>query len=294
MVGNGIHIWMADTQTVQSRKGRQSTLSDIAKLKPAVGVPGHFLGEAPKGLAAVTYTVKGTTMTTLHYVFDPLCGWCYGAAPLISAARDVPDLTIVLHAGGMMAGANRHAVTSKLRDYVMSHDKRIAQLSGQTFGSAYFDELLCDSNAVLDSAPPSTAILAAEELAGRGLDMLHRLQLAHYVEGRRIADTAVLVQLAQELGLTPRAFAETFACLAGAVTERHFTESHHWLARIGAQGFPTIALEHADGTLARLDVGAWLSRTAEWTDYLCEQVSAQADSPSSNDDLVCSVDGCAI
>lgn len=56
VVGSGIHIWGADTQTVQSRKDWQTTLSDIAKLKPAAVVPGHFLGEAPKGLGAVTYT----------------------------------------------------------------------------------------------------------------------------------------------------------------------------------------------------------------------------------------------
>ena len=26
----------------------------------------------------------------LHYIYDPLCGWCYGAAPLVEAARAVP------------------------------------------------------------------------------------------------------------------------------------------------------------------------------------------------------------
>lgn len=233
-------------------------------------------------------------MVTLHYIFDPLCGWCYGAAPLIAAARGVPGLAIAIHVGGMMTGPNRQAVTPQLRDYVMSHDKRIAQLTGQPFGEAYFDGLLRDASAVMDSAPPSTAILAAEEMAGRGLDMLHRVQCAHYVEGRRIADTTVLAELAQELRLHPRAFAETYARLAGAAIERHFTESRSWLARSGGQGFPTIALEQTDGTLVRLDVGAWLSRTTEWTEHLCEQVSGQADSPQSHDDLVCSVDGCAI
>ena len=24
---------------------------------------------------------------TLHYIFDPLCGWCHGAAPLVDAAQ---------------------------------------------------------------------------------------------------------------------------------------------------------------------------------------------------------------
>ena len=32
---------------------------------------------------------------TLHYIYDPLCGWCYGAKPLIQAAqacRRCPDV----------------------------------------------------------------------------------------------------------------------------------------------------------------------------------------------------------
>ncbi len=248
-------------------------------------------------------------MATLHYIFDPLCGWCYGAAPLIaalswdeaaeavepvSAARSVPGLNIALHAGGMMTGANRQAITPQLREYVSSHDERIAQLSGQPFGDAYFDVLLRDTSAVLDSEPPSTAILAAEELAGRGLDMLHRVQRAHYVEGRRIADTTVLAELAQELGLNNSAFAESCARLAGAGTKRHFNESRHWLARSGGQGFPTVVLEQTDGSLARLDVGAWLSRTAAWTDYLREQVRGHANSQQSSSNPFCGVDGCAI
>lgn len=218
---------------------------------------------------------KGMTMSTLHYISDPLCGWCYGAAPLISAMRDVPGLDIALHAGGMMAGPNSQAVTPQLRDYVMAHDKRIAQLTGQPFGEAYFDGLLRDKSAVMDSAPPSTAILAAEELSGRGLDMLHRVQHAHYVEGQHIADASVLAELAQALGLDPGAFAAAYARLAGAITGRHFTQSRHFLARSGGHGFPTIALEQVDGTLTPLYVDEWFGRPAEWADYLREQVLGQ-------------------
>ena len=213
-------------------------------------------------------------MLTLHYVFDPMCGWCYGAAPLIAAARAVPGLAIALHGGGMMTGFNRQPVTPQLRDYVMAHDKRIAQLTGQPFGAAYFDGLLRDTGAVLDSAPPSIAILAAEALAGRGLDMLHRVQHAHYVEGRRVADSAVLADLARELGLASEPFAQASAALAGRELEQHFAASRQFLARSGGQGFPTIVLEKSDGTLQRLDAGAWQNRNKEWTDYLRDQVQA--------------------
>src|SRR5437899_7409366 len=79
---------------------------------------------------------------TLHYVFDPLCGWCYAAEPLVEAARGVPGLSVEFHGGGMMTGPNRRKITPEWRDYVMPHDHRIAQLSGQPFGAAYFDGLL--------------------------------------------------------------------------------------------------------------------------------------------------------
>ena len=35
---------------------------------------------------------------TLHYIYDPFCGWCYAAAPLVKAAREI--LPVRLHGGG--------------------------------------------------------------------------------------------------------------------------------------------------------------------------------------------------
>ncbi len=56
VVSNAIHVWVADTQSVQSRKNWQTTLAGIAALKPTTVVPGHYLGAAPTGLGAVKYT----------------------------------------------------------------------------------------------------------------------------------------------------------------------------------------------------------------------------------------------
>jgi putative protein-disulfide isomerase len=230
-------------------------------------------------------------MTTLHYIFDPLCGWCYAAAPLVSAARGVPGLAVAFHAGGMMTGAQRRAITPQWREYVLPHDRRIAQMSGQPFGEAYFEGLLRDTGAVMDSAPPTTAVLAAEELGARGLDMTHRLQRAHYVEGRRIAEPGVLQQLAEDLGLEGAAFAEAFARLAGPATQQHFKASRQWLARAGGHGFPTFALQQEDDHLATLDIGPWLGRPEAWAAHLAGQVPA---AQAAGAPLVCGPDGCAL
>ena len=155
------------------------------------------------------------------YLYDPLCGWCYGAAPLVEAARAIPGLDIALHGGGMMTGSNRQPVTDALRRYVMPHDERIAGLTGQPFGEDYFNGLLRDTGAVFDSEPPITAILAAQSLGGRGPDLLARIQRAHYVQGLRIADPAVLATLAADIGLDPAAFESAYSAARGAETAAH-------------------------------------------------------------------------
>ncbi|OBV36843.1 MBL fold metallo-hydrolase [Janthinobacterium psychrotolerans] len=56
VVSSGLHVWVADTQTPQSRANWLATLDEIAALRPQAIVPGHFLGAAPAGMAALDYT----------------------------------------------------------------------------------------------------------------------------------------------------------------------------------------------------------------------------------------------
>ena len=207
----------------------------------------------------------------LHYIHDPMCGWCYGAAPLVAVAREL--LPVDPHGGGMMAGPSRRQVTPELRAYVTPHDQRIAQTSGQPCGERYRDGLLRDTQAVLDSEPPITAMLAADEMAGRGLDMLARIQRAHYVEGQRVADPQVLAGLAAELGMDRQAFEAASVRAAGARTQAHISESRALLARVGGSGFPTMALEDR-GRLEQIDVIAFLGRPQHWREWLSARVAA--------------------
>lgn len=209
------------------------------------------------------------TGATLHCIYDPLCGWCYGAAPLVAAARAL--LPVVPHGGGMMAGERRQRSGEQLRAYVVPHDRRIAQLTGQEFGAPYFDGLLRDSSAVFDSEPPIAAMLAAERLCGRGLDLLARLQTAHYVEGRRIAERATLLEAAAQIGLDRAGFDRALAECEGATVQAHIAATRALMARIGAAGFPTFVLE-IGGRRDRVDAGAFLGRPEAFAGWLRERL----------------------
>ena len=247
-------------------------------------------------MAAVNDSNTTPASTTLHYIFDPMCGWCYAAAPLVDAARSVPGLKVEFHGGGMMTGANRRPITAQWRDYVMPHDRRIAELTGQPFGEGYFEGLLRDIGAVMDSEPPTTAVLAAEALrSGGGLDMIHRLQRAHYVEGRRIANVDVLTAVAAELGFDADAFASAFARLSGEATAQHIAASRQLLQRAGGQGFPTFVLAQADGSASRIDIGPWLGRADEWKDQLAALAAPSGTAAGAGaGQAACGPDGCAI
>lgn len=211
---------------------------------------------------------------TLHYIYDPLCGWCYGAAPLIEAARTVPGLSIALHAGGMMTGSNRRKIDAQWRAHVVEHDARIAAMTGQIFGDAYLNGLLRDTRVVMDSAPPTSAILAAENLAAQGLEMLHRIQIAHYQDGLRVADLSVLEALAQDLNLAAEDFAQEMRAVSATSLTQHIAQSRALLEQVQGRGFPTFALQDRLGKMQVLDAGRYLGDAAAWQDMLLSVVKA--------------------
>lgn len=180
-------------------------------------------------------------MSVLHVIYDPLCGWCYAAEPLLQAVRDaLPELPWQMHGGGLFTATRLPAAQ---RAMIRQADARIGQMTGQVFGLRYLDGLLADEQTVYDSQPPITAILAAQQLrADCGWAMLQAIQHAHYVHGLRVVEPAVLTDLAAGLDLDPVAFAAAFQALTGGAAS-HIQQTRQLMQQVGAQGFPTLVLQ---------------------------------------------------
>ncbi|WP_028695250.1 MBL fold metallo-hydrolase [Pseudomonas cremoricolorata] len=56
VVSEGLHVWMADTQSAQSHVDWLSTLARIESLQPRTVIPGHYLGESTRDVRAVQFT----------------------------------------------------------------------------------------------------------------------------------------------------------------------------------------------------------------------------------------------
>ena len=122
--------------------------------------------------------------------------------------------------------------------------------------------------------------------------MLARLYEAHYLKGRRIADQAVLIELAREVGLDRAAFSEALSTLRKAGLSAHFADSREFLSKTGGRGFPTFVLER-NGTLERLDHTQFLGRPESWQNAL-QSLSVSTPPPTVALGAGRGPDGCAI
>ncbi len=209
---------------------------------------------------------------TLHYLYDPLCGWCYGAEPLAAAAANVVGLTLRLHAGALWPQPTR--LPEETRRYIQQADMRIAQMSGQPFGTAYLHELLQDPALVLDSRPVIAAVLAAQSLdATKALPMLRGIQHAHYERGRHVVEEATLIDIAASIGLDAAAFT---AALHEVPVDSHIAESREFMNNIGAQGFPTFVLQIGADWFG-VPHGRFAAAPAKFAEWLEAQLRARSE-----------------
>lgn len=159
----------------------------------------------------------------------------------------------------MLSGDNARWMAADWRDFVRPHEQRITALSGQTFGEPYVEGVQQSEDVRLDSSPPIVAMLAAQSLGNEGLNLVKRLQVAYYQEGRPIAEFPVLLEMAKEIGLDDDEFTRAFKAISEEKLTSHLDATRQMLQAMQSQGVPGFALE-ANGSLHVLPFGRYLGR----------------------------------
>ncbi len=189
---------------------------------------------------------------TLIAIVDPLCGWCWGAAPAL-ARLAASDRRLEVVASGLFIGDR--ALTPDFAGYAWQNDQRIHALTGQTFSEAYHEKVLGAAGGKIDSGPATLAFTAVQmETPDRALEILHALQAARFVEGLDITAASVVADVLRRAGIgeeTVAAFLAEDDRVIDTLNERAGF-ARDLLARLGARGVPTLARVTETGAV-RLD-----------------------------------------
>lgn len=187
--------------------------------------------------------------TTVTYLFDPLCGWCYGASSVIQQLRQQPNIQLELSPSGLFAGGGR-TMDAAFADYAWSNDQRIAKRTGQRFTEDYRKKVLGRLGSRFDSAAATLALTAVSmSEPQRELEALRALQEVRYVQGLDTCDASVVGNLLRDLDMTAAAdsFAASDAELVAANTAR-IQKARGLMQTFGAQGVPALVVTDGQGS----------------------------------------------
>ena len=191
------------------------------------------------------------TPTPVTVLYDPLCGFCYGAAPTLRKLHEHREYRLRLVPTGLFSGAGSRPLDAGFAQFAWANDQRIEAMTGQHFSKRYQDDVLGALGTRLDSGPATRALTAVASTSSmRELDALEAIQRARYVDGRDVTDLAVLVDVLRALGLE-----ESATRLGGgpdaeldAAIESRTSTARGQLVALGARGVPTVIVGEPTAT----------------------------------------------
>lgn len=171
----------------------------------------------------------------LVYFADPMCSWCWGFSPVISAMRAEfgARLPIRLVLGGLRPGTTT-PMDEASKANTRSHWAHVHDASGQMFDYKFFDR----PEFIYDTEPACRAVvLARRRSMDLALDMLAAIHQAFYAKNQNVTAPDILAKIFASLGGDEIMFQAEFS---QADLREETQEDFYISQQTGVTGFPTL------------------------------------------------------
>jgi len=177
----------------------------------------------------------------LIYIYDALCGWCYGFTPVIEELLQHfgDKMEVDVLSGGMFLSAN-HRPASAMYNYIGQAHKQVEAVTGVKFGPAFLEEYLRTDD-IMDSEKPSIALTVFKQYQpAKALSFAHDMQVALNHDGKSLNEDDTYRQLLTKYQLPVDEFLEKMKEDANRYdTVQEFKQVEQW----GITGFPAAILD---------------------------------------------------
>lgn len=179
------------------------------------------------------------------YLFDPLCGWCYGFGHHLAAFEEKykDQLSFQVISGGMVTGS-RVGPLAQMANYIKESTPRLEALTGVKFGEGFLADLHGAGATILDSTPPSKAfVILKEHRPEQQVSIAHALQEVFYKDGLDFNEVDSYRGICAAFGLEHATFSEKFNSLDYQLAVK---EEFEMAAQYGVSGYPTVILRNGE------------------------------------------------
>ncbi len=184
---------------------------------------------------------KQPTMKVI-YVYDALCGWCYGFSPNIQKLHDEYGERVEFEvvSGGMVTG-ERIGPIGEVAPYISWAYKDVENRTGVKFGEGFLEGILKEGSAIFTSIPGGIALsIVKDQRPELALAFAGRLQKAIYYDGITPTDPSAYAKLAAEYDMDAEQFEKDMASdKYKQLAEADFARSD----ALGVTGFPTVFVD---------------------------------------------------
>lgn len=151
-----------------------------------------------------------TSETTLYYIHDPMCSWCWGFRKVRDELFDaiIEKVKIEYRVGGLAPDSDV-PMPAEMQQSIRSNWQRIQQ---EIPGTAFNYDFWTKCQPRRSTYPACRAIITAG-MHQTGVEkqqsesaMLLAIQQAYYLYAKNPSDVSILIQLADEIGLNTKQF----------------------------------------------------------------------------------------
>jgi putative protein-disulfide isomerase len=184
-------------------------------------------------------------MIKMIYVFDALCGWCYGFSPVIKKLfeqyKDKFEFEVV--SGGMMLHENAGRVSAEKSKYILGAIPRVEELTGVEFGEVYKQQL-ADNTLFQSSLKPAIAIAVYKTYHPNDVvNFAAAIQSAQFKDGKDLEADQTYLDLISTTDIDANIFQKQ---LSNDEFAYEAQKDFNYAAELGITGFPALIMKKDD------------------------------------------------
>ena len=177
--------------------------------------------------------------TTLFYIHDPMCSWCWGFSHTWNKVKNsLPSEINVQYILGGLAPDSSEVMPNEMREYIQMNWHKIEQkIPGVSFNYTFWDSCTPKRS----TYPACRAVIAVKnQNTELEQTMVKLIQQAYYLDAKNPSEDDVLISLAKTLDLDIKQFTQD---LNSEPTQQLLSDDIALMQSLGVSSFPSLVLQ---------------------------------------------------
>ena len=181
--------------------------------------------------------------TTLFYIHDPMCSWCWGFSHTWNMVKNsLPSEINVQYILGGLAPDSSEVMPNEMREYIQMNWHKIEQkIPGVSFNYTFWDSCTPKRS----TYPACRAVIAVKNQNSElEQTMVKIIQQAYYLDAKNPSEDDVLISLAKTLDLDIKQFTQD---LNSEPTQQKLLDDIALMQSLEVSSFPSLVLQTTNG-----------------------------------------------